>query len=198
MAALQVEPMSLPGTLARLLLVVAASIASLFLLTGCDDTTPAKSAAGNEIVKVKIKDSTFKLELVADDATRLKGLGDRTEIKDDEGMLFAFPSSGRLDFVMRDCPIDIDVIFLDSAGRVTAAHAMKAEKPRTEEEKKLDKSGMNEAYENRLARYSSRFSAQFAIELKGGTLEKLKKEGHEIKNGDKIKLDLAELKKKVK
>ena len=42
------------------------------------------------------------------------------------------------------------------------------------------------AYENRLKRYSSRFDAKFAIELKGGTLT-----GLSIKPGDQIDLDPA-------
>lgn len=188
-------PRTRAGSAVRLLSVLAVCVLSAVGLYACDDTkTVTKSAAGNEIVKVKIKDTTFKLELVADETTRIKGMGGRDEIKEDEGMLFAFPRAMVLDFVMRDCPIDIDVIFLDSGGRVTATHAMKAETARSDEEKKLDpKTGANEKYEKRLKRYSSRYNAQYAIELKGGTLEKLK-----LKNAEKIKLDLEALKKRIK
>lgn len=41
----------------------------------------------------------------------------------------------------------------------------------------------NDAYENRLKKYSSKFSSQYVIELKGDTLDTLK-----IKEGDKVEL----------
>jgi uncharacterized membrane protein (UPF0127 family) len=81
---------------------------------------------------------------------------------------------------MRDCPIPIDIMFVDATGRITAIHEMKPEPPRTEEEKKLTIpaggqpwQGYNAGYEDRLTRYHSKFSAQYAIELAGGAIRKL-------------------------
>jgi len=139
--------------------------------------------ADNGIETVKIKGQTFKLDLAADNPTRMLGLGGRTEIPEDGGMLFVFPESRGLRFVMRDCPIAIDVAFLDPQGVVTAVHHMPPEEPQGPDETDL-------LYENRLAKYSSRFAAQFAIELKGGKMEELG-----IKAGDKIDLDVARLKR---
>ena len=82
---------------------------------------------------------------------------------------------------MRDCSIDIDIIFLDSAGRITAMHHMPTEDPRTKDETQYQ-------YETRLQRYSSRFNAQYAIELVGGMLENL-----DLENGQQIKFDIEYL-----
>lgn len=158
-------------------------------------TTPAPvPAAKLPTEKVVINGRTFHLEIAADDVTRFRGLSGRTEIASDGGMLFIFPRPSRLEFVMRDCPVPIDIIFLDGSGRVVATHAMLPEPPRGDGERLNDpRTGTNEAYERRLKKYPSRFDAQFVIELKGGTLETLK-----LKSADKIDLDLARLKKMAK
>lgn len=144
-------------------------------LAGCSDEVGA-------VESVEIAGRTFHLEVAADPDTRFKGLSGRTHIEDDGGMLFLFDRPQPLNFVMRDCPIDIDIIFLDGSGRVTATHHMLPE-PRLPDEPA-------EEYEKRLKRYSSKFAAQFVIELKGGTLNEIT-----VKEGDRIPLRLEALKK---
>ncbi len=161
--------------------VVAASLAVVACaLVSCDD----KSAAGVE--SVKIKGHWFHLELVDDPQSRFLGLGGREFIEEDGGMLFAFNRAVPLDFVMRDCPIAIDVAFLDGAGRVLAVHAMAPEPPRGPEEKEI-------AYDSRLPRYGSRFPATFAIETRGGRMAQIG-----LEQGDLIKHDWARLKRGAK
>ncbi|MBX3388789.1 MAG: DUF192 domain-containing protein [Phycisphaeraceae bacterium] len=128
---------------------------------------------------VNISGKPFTLELAINQDSRVQGLSGRTSIADDGGMLFVFPDSevGKHEFVMRDCPIPIDIIFLDRSRRVTATHAMKVEEARREGEDTM-------TYENRLKRYPSRFDSQFAIELQGGMLEKLS-----VKPGELINID---------
>jgi uncharacterized membrane protein (UPF0127 family) len=84
---------------------------------------------------------------------------------------------------MRDCLIDIDIMFLDPLGTVLATHAMTAEEPRRPGESMVD-------YETRLERYSSGRPAQFAIELRGGMIEDLG-----VRKGDRIELDYNRLKR---
>ncbi len=144
----------------------------LIPLAGC-----SKPAIVDGMMPVEISGKTFLLEIVADDATRERGLGGRTELDPDKGMLFSFPDAKIRYFVMRDCFIDIDIIFLDSAGRITAMHHMPIEEPKGANESQL-------AYERRLTRYSSRYNARYAIELLGGTLETL-----DLQEGQLIKLD---------
>lgn len=157
----------------------------------------AEPAAGPETVRVPIGGRSFKLELAADTPTRTKGLGGRSEIAEDGGMIFVFPDQQVqvLQFLMRDCLADIDIIFLDPSGRITAMHGMKKEPPRGPGEGVAGDLSSRETavYESRLRKYSSRFAAQFAIELRGGTLAGLKLEA-----GQKINIDTAALKAKAR
>ncbi|MEM1446729.1 MAG: DUF192 domain-containing protein [Planctomycetota bacterium] len=128
-----------------------------------------------ETLTVTIGEQTFDLELALDDDSRFQGLSDRVFIAPDGGMLFGFTRARNLEFVMRRCLVPIDIIFLDPAGRVTATHAMAVEP--------------YDRPERQLRRYGSRYPAQFAIELAGGTLESL-----DLKPGDRVELPLDDLK----
>jgi len=150
---------------------------------GCEEKP--KAPAG--FMAVTIGGRPFTLEIAADDAKRTKGLGGRTEIAPDGGMLFSFRASAIRHFIMRDCPVDIDIIFLDAACNVTRTHAMKAEPPRGEGEGEPG-DFVNPKYHSRLKQYSSRYSAKYAIELRGGTLE-----GLGVQEGDHIELDTKAL-----
>lgn len=159
-------------------------------LAGCDEPQD------DRFEKVTIKDKVFTLELSLTPEKRTQGLSGRDKIPEDGGMLFVFPDRevSVHDFVMRDCSVPIDIIFLDRASRVTTTHAMKVEDPRKPDEPKpRDPLREPDKYEQRLKRYSSKYAAQFAIELAGGTLEKL-----DLKEGEQIKLDVEALKKRAK
>jgi uncharacterized membrane protein (UPF0127 family) len=151
-----------------------------------------KSSAASNVESVKIDDEWFHLELALDGTKRFQGLSDRTHIEEDGGMLFVFPKPAQQAFVMRDCPIPIDIIFLDAAGRIVAMHKMTVEEPRRPDEPETG-SAATDKYEQRLVRYPSRFPAQFVIELAGNTLDRL-----ELKEGDLIKLDVDGLKARAK
>ncbi|MBX3365362.1 MAG: DUF192 domain-containing protein [Phycisphaeraceae bacterium] len=158
-------------------------------IVGCAPASSAPVADGRE--RVTLGGKTFLLELAADDATRVRGLSGRDEIAADGGMLFVFPRSQRLEFVMRDCLVDIDIIFVDGTGRITAMHEMKVEPPRREDEPKTDDPRLDR-YEARLPRYSSRYDAQFAIELRGGTIATL---SPRPEAGERVNLDVVRLKR---
>jgi uncharacterized membrane protein (UPF0127 family) len=106
-----------------------------------------------------------------------RGLGGRTHIDPHGGMLFVFPSPRATAFVMRDCPIPIDVAFLDASGRVIALHEMAPEPPRRPDESAV-------AYESRLKQYPSGLPALFAIETAGGRMRQLG-----LRGGDKVEFD---------
>lgn len=173
-------------------------VAAAALLTGgCDDSASRSTA------KVTLGGRAFFLELAIDGETRFRGLSERTHIEEDGGMLFVFPASQVQvhGFVMRDCPIPIDIVYLDSAGRIVAFHEMKPLPPRAvdgsegragPEARFVDRRD-NKKYEDRLVQYSSRFPTQFVIELKGGTIAPLK-----LKEGDKVEFDVEGLKKRAR
>ncbi len=160
----------------------AASIAAVLALGACVAAPGCSNPSAPEgYERVEIGGRVFTLELVADEATRTKGLGGRTSIPEDGGMLFSFPDSAVRQFVMRDCLVPIDIIFLDADGLIVAMHHMPLDEPRRDGESALD-------YERRLKRYSSRFNARYAIELRGGMLEEL-----DLQTGQQIKLDTKRL-----
>jgi uncharacterized membrane protein (UPF0127 family) len=169
---------------AQRLLIVFVLLATAGMV-GCGEV---RSAPSGGFESVTIAGETFRLELAADEASRTQGLMHRESIPADGGMLFVFPRSEVRSFWMAYCLVDIDVIFLDPQGRITALHQMKAEAPQQSDESRG-------AYERRLhqVQYWSGFPAQFAIELRGGTLDRL-----DVEVDDKIALDLDRLKAMVK
>ncbi|MBL8990658.1 MAG: DUF192 domain-containing protein [Phycisphaerae bacterium] len=173
--------------------VFAFSLACAFI-GGCDEK------AGADVARVRLGGKSFFLEVVADDATRFKGLSGRTHIEPDGGMLFVFPANkvAVQQFVMRDCPIPIDIVYLDGQGRILSWYAMTPEPPRAADEgtpgqHSTDDTPGNRKYEARLKKYSSRFPTTFVIELAGGTLQNLK-----LAEGDKVDLDVEGLKKRAR
>ncbi|MDB5244282.1 MAG: response regulator MprA [Parcubacteria group bacterium] len=70
-------------------------------------------------------DATFagvslRLELATTTQMRERGLGGRSMIDSDYGMLFAFPKEDRYGFWMKDTLIPLDIFWLDSKGQVVS------------------------------------------------------------------------------
>ncbi len=163
--------------IARLKLIIGMTVGWLMfaVLTGCGgvaETTPTHQ-------RVVLGGRVFNLELALDGQARYQGLSDRREVSVEGGMLFVFPRAGVLQFVMRRCLVPIDLIFLGPNGRVVGTHAMVVEP--------FDRP------EDELRRYTSRWPAQFAIELRGGTLGSFG-----LKPGTKVDLPLEALKKQAR
>jgi uncharacterized membrane protein (UPF0127 family) len=156
-------------------------------LSACDDRTRAG------VEQLTINGKVFYLELADTPAKRFRGLSERTQIAPDGGMLFTFPDDQVVvqGFVMRDCPIPIDIIYLDPQGRVLTWYAMTPEPPRDPAKGEGTPADPNNIpYNLRLKQYSSRFPSQFVLELRGGTLE-----GLALKEGLKLNLDVDRLKR---
>jgi len=143
--------------------------------TGTGATDGQSKSDNPETMKIAIADKVFSLELALDSPARIKGLSGRSDLAEDEGMLFVFPTSQReLSFVMRDCLIPIDIIFLSSQGTVVATHEMTVEPLETRSDPAVN--------------YNSKWPAQFAIELRSGSIRELK-----IQEGQKIELPIDQL-----
>jgi uncharacterized membrane protein (UPF0127 family) len=174
------------------LLVVLVALVLLLAPPGCQEVpTPSPTTTnepptvvndGREVVT--INGETFRLEVAADMPTRMRGLMYRESIPEDGGMLFIFPYPEMQSFWMANCLVDIDIIYLNADGRVTATHRMKALPPKGENESEWE-------YQRRVraTHYWSMYPAQFAIELKAGTLDRLN-----LSTDDLIELDLERLK----
>ena len=144
----------------------------LVLPTGCAAQAPTQTQ------HVELDERAFELELALTGPQRYQGLSGREHIEPQGGMLFVFPDDQVKvqQFVMRDCPVPIDIIFLDPGGRITAMHEMKVEPEGPP-----------------WVRYSSRYPAQFAIELAGGTLDDL-----QLRLGQRVELPRRELVERAK
>ena len=168
---------SLRGTMGDALRFAALGFALVFAATAAW----AQLATKLPTTEVEIGGERFRLEVAREPAAQFRGLGGRTHLDPHGGMLFVFPFPRTTAFVMRDCPIPIDVAFLDPTGRVIAVHEMTPEPPRGADESET-------TYEARLTQYPSGLPAMFAIETAGGRLRQLG-----VKGGDLIDLDAAAL-----
>ncbi len=158
-------------------------LAVMFAAAPGPASRPAETQPARE--EVVIAGELYRLELAADATTRARGLGGRETVPDDGGMLFVFPDTRHRSFWMKDCVVDIDLVFLDTRGRIVALHKMKTEPPQGPRES-------IPAYERRLNLYASKRLTRFAIELKTGSIDRLK-----LETGQLIELDLPRLKKKA-
>lgn len=151
--------------------IMIATAAAIWSLTACTNcaTTPRTQ-------HVSLGGEVFELELALDERMQHKGLSDRKSIDPDGGMLFVFPTAKKLEFLMRRCYVPLDLIYLDTNGYVIRMHRMQIEPDPLLPDRKLTK-------------YRSVDPAQFAIELRGGTIERLK-----LKIADRIDLPLNQLK----
>ncbi|NLF94071.1 MAG: DUF192 domain-containing protein [Oligosphaeraceae bacterium] len=122
-----------------------------------------------------------RLELALNDSERARGLMQRRELAEDQGMIFVFPQENELRFWMKNTPLPLDVIFLNRQGVVVGAVHMPPEPPQRQGESDLE-------YESRLPVYSSGAVAQIALELRSGMISQL---GLQV--GAKISLDIGQL-----
>jgi uncharacterized membrane protein (UPF0127 family) len=132
-------------------------------------------AAVPATVAIELGGEAFDLELALTREQQYQGLSDRASIADDGGMLFVFESAARRTFVMRRCLVPIDIAFISPAGTVTAAYAMAVEP--------YDRPDVL------LKPYRSRYPAQYVIEVKGGTWQRIGLEA-----GDRVVLPVDSLK----
>ena len=149
------------------LLNVALVLLCLSSLTGCvEEKLPTHQ-------RVELGGEEFKLELAITDRQRATGLMGRESVPDHGGMLFVFPGEAHRSFWMKNCLIPLDVIFLDGRGRIVSITTMPVPPPG----------------DPTPPTYSSRWPAQFAIELAAGRADQLGLEA-----GERIDLPLDSLK----
>lgn len=67
---------------------------------------------------VLLEGQTIHVAIADTPALREKGLGGRTGLRENEGMLFIFPEDGIYPFWMKDMRISLDIVWLDAAGQV--------------------------------------------------------------------------------
>lgn len=165
-----------PG-LGRFILLLAA-LALISGCAGCDDRTSGTFTT-------RLGGEWFTLETAIDRESQARGLMDRTEIADDGGMIFIFDRDEERNFWMKNCLIDIDILYVDRTGRIVSMYTMKALPPQRDDETEIE-------YERRVRRegsYPSGGRTRFVIELRAGRAEELG-----LQEGQKLDLDLDHLK----
>jgi uncharacterized membrane protein (UPF0127 family) len=60
----------------------------------------------------------MKFEVVSTEAAQERGLGGRTSIPENYGMLFVFKQSSRVGFWMKDMQVPIDIVWLSDNGTI--------------------------------------------------------------------------------
>ena len=155
------------GWIAAIVLVAAAAASAGAFKLDWFSRPPTQAA-----YTVAIGDDVFVVEVAADDRIRYRGLSGRRELPADRGMLFVYavPRPARdMQFVMRDCWIDLDVAFISADRRIAATHTMTVEPPGTPRES--------------LKRYGPEpgTPTQFVLELAGGELAR-----RDIAVGDEV------------
>jgi len=128
----------------------------------------------------------FDCELCLDQTSRNTGMGARTEFPDGTAMIFVHPNPTLLNYWMKDCLIDMDMVMVDDTGIISALHEGVREKLRTKQESLRE-------YEDRLRRYSSYRRAKYVIEFPAGTIARLKP-----KQGQRISIDWKSLDSRAK
>ena len=61
---------------------------------------------------------SLRIDYATTEAEREKGLGGRTSVPNDYGMLFVFPKDDYYGFLMKDMLVPIDIFWLDDKGQV--------------------------------------------------------------------------------
>jgi uncharacterized membrane protein (UPF0127 family) len=104
----------------------------LLLVTGlgaCDRVSATAPAGPKPTTlptrKIEIAGRAFELELALDAASQQAGLMHRESMPADHGMLFVFPDEEEREFWMKNTRIPLDIIYLDSSGKVVSIRPMK-------------------------------------------------------------------------
>ncbi|MEM7666075.1 MAG: DUF192 domain-containing protein [Pseudomonadota bacterium] len=116
------------------------ALAGALALTACSQAEPGTALAqapeaespteaavhpvsGLEIIDVAVvrgdERILFKTELADTPEAQAKGLMFRTELADDEGMLFPSPTPQARSFWMKNTPLSLDIIFIGVDGRIS-------------------------------------------------------------------------------
>jgi uncharacterized membrane protein (UPF0127 family) len=134
----------------------------LVISAGCRDGGAAPPQTGLRTVSMTIGGKPFTLEVADDDRSREIGLMNRDSMPADHGMIFPFAREEPRGFWMKNTRIPLDILYLDSSGRVVSVHTMAPYDLRTT---------------------NSAGPAKYVIELNAGVAAKLG-----IKAGDKLEV----------
>jgi uncharacterized protein len=98
---------------------------ALTLLAGCSNdpasqpaSPPTSQPAMLPTTQMTIGSGTYTIEIARSDPDRTRGLMGRESLASDHGMIFLFATEQRIAFWMKNVPFPLDIVFLDSGGKV--------------------------------------------------------------------------------
>ena len=148
------------------LIIIAAQLA-------CDQNTdhpkPSTlplSEQGLPTAEITINGQTCTIELALNKAARTRGLMFRSQLPPNTGMLFVFDQPRVQTFYMKNCLIDLDILFIRADGIIARITTMKVPIPNAP-----------------LIHYPSVHPVKYVLELPAGTRKKLN-----LKPGQKIEI----------
>jgi len=97
-------------------LILAAIAFGTYFTRSMPETTAASTVS--QMPTISLKGTTLRVTLATTTADRERGLGGRTGLASDEGMLFVFDTDGLYAFWMKDMKFSIDMVWLSSDGTV--------------------------------------------------------------------------------
>ncbi|MGI8943435.1 MAG: DUF192 domain-containing protein [Qipengyuania sp.] len=114
--------------LPALLLLAACSPQPAAEASSAAETAPAAHpVSGLEVIPLTVtsgaRDHRFRVELADTDEAQRRGLMFRTELGDNEGMLFPSDPPEVRSFWMKNTPLPLDIIFIGADGRILNIHA---------------------------------------------------------------------------
>lgn len=98
-------------------LLVVSAVAGVVLLSYRTDPLLANQAT-QRLSTAEFGGVSLRIEYATTTADRERGLGGRTSIPNDYGMLFVFAKDDRYGFWMKDTLVPLDIFWLDSKGQV--------------------------------------------------------------------------------
>jgi uncharacterized membrane protein (UPF0127 family) len=108
--------LSLPRSFSALIALIV-----LLSMTGCGH----ENSGGLPTTVIQIGSKNYVLEIAADDPSREHGLMERDTLDHDRGMIFIFDKAAEQSFWMHHTRFPLDILFLDTQGRIVSISTMK-------------------------------------------------------------------------
>lgn len=91
-----------------------------FLIFTCGCTSQ-RAQSSKVTIQTKKGEIRFDVEVVKDNASRMRGLMDRDSLASGSGMLFIFDEDSDHSFWMKNTRIPLDIVFFDASWKVVGA-----------------------------------------------------------------------------